>query len=100
MGRIPARRNYFSILIRPENTPATNHYYGLQIFSNNMAIRVTGTTCLLGRMVPSLNWALEYSTNYIVGDTTNTVFFDSYSSTRGRLESNGTAGGARHLCLG
>jgi hypothetical protein len=76
----PGATNYFSILIRPENTPATNHYYGLQIFSNG-GNTGNGHDLFVGKNGSGLNWGLEYSTNTIVGSTTNTVFVDSYSST-------------------
>lgn len=77
---VPGTTNYFSILLRPENTPATNHYYGLQIFSNG-GNTGNGHDLFVGKSGSSLNYGLEYSTNVISGDTTNTVFVDSYSST-------------------
>jgi hypothetical protein len=76
---VPGVTYYFSILIRPENTPATNHYYGLQIFSND-GNTGNGHDLFVGKTGSSLNWGMEYSTNTIVGNTTNTVFVDSYSS--------------------
>ncbi len=71
---------YFSILIQPANTPATNHYYGLQILSNG-GNTGSGHDLFVGKNGSGLNWGLEYSTNSIVGSTTNTVFVDAYSST-------------------
>ncbi|HUJ10003.1 MAG TPA: hypothetical protein VL171_08250 [Verrucomicrobiae bacterium] len=50
--------NYFSILIRPNNTPATNHYYGLQIFSNN-ANTGYGVDLFVGKNGDGLNWGLQ-----------------------------------------
>jgi hypothetical protein len=76
----PGAVYYFSILIRPENTPATNHYYGLQIFSNNQN---TGNNAdlFVGKNGSGLNWGFEYSTNFVTGNTTNLLYTDSYSST-------------------
>src|ERR1035438_7914341 len=71
---------YFSILIRPGNTPATNHYYGLQIFSN-AANTGNGHDLFIGKNGSGLNWGLEYTTNSISGTTTSTVPVDAYSST-------------------
>jgi len=71
---------YFSILIRPANTPATNHYYGLQLSSNG-GNTGDGHDLFIGKTGSGLNWGLEYSTNSIVGSTTNTVFVDAFSST-------------------
>ena len=71
---------YFSILIRPGNTPATNHYYGLQIFSNE-ANTGDGHDLFIGKNGSGANWGLEYATNSITGNTTNTVFVDAFSST-------------------
>ncbi len=71
---------YFSILIQPANTPATNHYYGLQIFSNGGNTGV-GHDLFAGKNGSGLNWGLEYSTNFISGNTTSTVPVDAYSST-------------------
>jgi len=75
----PSSTKYFSILIRPANTPAANHYYGLQIFSNN-ANTGNGHDLFVGKNGSGANWGLEYSTNSISGSTTNIVYVDSYSS--------------------
>ena len=71
---------YFSILIRPANTPATNHYYGLQIFSN-AANTGNGHDLFVGKNGSGPNWGLEYTTNSISGTTTSAVPVDVYSST-------------------
>src|ERR1017187_9710232 len=71
---------YFSILIRPGNTPATNHYYGLQIFSN-AANTGNGHDLFVGKNGSGLNWGFEYTTNSISGTTTSAVPVDVYSST-------------------
>jgi hypothetical protein len=71
---------YFSILIRPANTPVTNHFYGLQIFSND-ANTGDGHDLFVGKNGSGLNWGLEYTTNSISGTTTSTVPVDAYSST-------------------
>jgi hypothetical protein len=76
---VPGSPYYFSILVRPTNTPATNQYYGLQIFSNN-ADTGDGHDLFVGKNGSGLNWGLEYSTNSISGSTTNTVYVDAYSS--------------------
>jgi hypothetical protein len=77
---LPGSTNYFSIVMRPENTPATNHFYGLQIFSNG-GNTGDGHDLFIGKTGSNLNYALEYSTNTIVGVVTNTVFVDSFSTT-------------------
>jgi hypothetical protein len=70
--------NYFSVLIRPENTPAVNHYYGLQLWSNG-ADCPTPHDVFVGKNGSSLNYGLEYSTNDVSGATN--VFIHTYSST-------------------
>jgi hypothetical protein len=79
--------NYFSILIKPANTPATGHIEALQIYSNdgNLGTSMGGTVTnfhdmFIGKNSNGLNWGLEYTTNTVVGGTNNTVFVDSYSS--------------------
>ena len=67
---------YFSILIRPANTPATNHYYGLQIFSNG-ANTGDGHDLFVGKNGSGLNWGLQYSTNDITG--ASNVFVNAFS---------------------
>jgi hypothetical protein len=74
----PGATYYFSVLIKPANTPATNHYYGLQIFSN-AGNTGNGYDMFVGKNGSGLNWGLEYSSNSISGNTTNTVFVDAYS---------------------
>src|SRR5882724_3862101 len=64
---------YFSVLIRPANTPATNHFYGMQLFSNG-GNTGDGHDTFVGKTGSSLNWGLEYSSNSISGSTTNRVF--------------------------
>ncbi len=54
----PGTTNYWSILIRPNVTPATNHYYGLQIFSNG-ANTGSGVDLLVGKNGDGLNWGLQ-----------------------------------------
>src|SRR5712671_4219132 len=71
---------YFSILIQPANTPATNHFYGLQLFSN-AANTGDGHDLFVGKNGSGLNWGLEYSTNFISGTTTSRVPVDAYSGT-------------------
>jgi hypothetical protein len=51
--------NYFSVLIRPNNSPATNHYYGLQIFSNNTNPYGPGVDLLVGKNGDGLNWGMQ-----------------------------------------
>lgn len=74
----PGATYYFSILIKPANTPATTNFYGLQIFSNSSN---TGDNhdLFVGKNGSGLNWGLEYSSNSISGNTTNTVYVDAYS---------------------
>ena len=74
----PGITMYFSILIRPTVTPATNHYYGLQIFSND-ANTGNGHDLFVGKNGSGLNWGLEYTTNFISGSTT-LPSVDAYSS--------------------
>ncbi len=69
---------YFSILIKPANTPATNHFYGLQIFSDNNNTG-NGHDLFVGKSGSGLNWGLEYATNFISGNTTNPSYVDAYS---------------------
>ena len=71
---------YFSVLIQPANTPATNHYYGLQIFSNG-GNTGDGHDLFVGKNGSGLNWGLEYATNFISGVTTSRVPVDTYSGT-------------------
>jgi hypothetical protein len=75
----PGTTNYFSILIRPESTPATNHYYGLQLFSNGNDTG-DGHDVFVGKSGSSLYYGLEYSTNDIAGATN--VYVHTYSSTQ------------------
>jgi hypothetical protein len=74
----PGATYYFSVLIKPANTPATNHFYGLQIFSNGGNTGV-GYDLFVGKNGSGPNWGLEYSSNSISGNTTNTVYVDAYS---------------------
>jgi hypothetical protein len=73
----PGTTNYYSILIRPEALVTSSNYWGLQLFANN-----GGSDLFIGKPGDSLDYGLEYSTNTIVGTTTNTVFVDSFSSTQ------------------
>ena len=73
----PSAIYYFSILIRPENTPATNHYYGLQILSNG-GDTGSGHDVFVGKTGADLNYGLEYATNDITGSSN--VFVHTYSS--------------------
>lgn len=77
----PGQKYYFSFVMRPENTPATNHYYGLQLFSDNNNSPEGGHDLFIGKTGTNLNYGLEYNTNNIVGGVTNTVFVDAFSST-------------------
>jgi hypothetical protein len=54
----PLTTNYFSIVIKPTVTPATNHFYGLQIYSNG-ANTGNGVDLLVGKNGSGLNWGLE-----------------------------------------
>jgi hypothetical protein len=45
---------YYSILIRPESTPDTDDYYGLQLFSNN-----GGTDLFIGKGGSAMTYRLE-----------------------------------------
>jgi hypothetical protein len=74
----PGTTNFFSMLIRPESTPATNHYYGLQLFSDDRDTGF-GHDVFVGKNGASLYYGLEYSTNDVTGGTN--VFIHSYSST-------------------
>jgi hypothetical protein len=77
----PGATYYFSILIKPANTPATSHFYGLQLFSNSGNNGLDGHDLFIGKNGSGLNWGLEYSTNFISGNTTSTVPVHAYSST-------------------
>jgi hypothetical protein len=54
----PGSTNYFSVVIKPTVTPQTNHFYGLQIYSNGGN---TGNNAdlLVGKNGSGLNWGLE-----------------------------------------
>ena len=67
---------YFSILIRPANTPATNHYYGLQLFSNG-GNTGDGHDLFIGKNGSGLNWGLQYSSNDVTG--ASNVFVNAFS---------------------
>jgi hypothetical protein len=54
----PLTTNYFSIVIKPTVTPATNHFYGLQIYSNG-ANTGNGVDLLVGKNGSGMNWGLE-----------------------------------------
>jgi hypothetical protein len=54
----PGTTNYFSVLIKPAVTPATNHFYGLQIFSNG-GNTGNGVDLFVGKNGSGLNWGLE-----------------------------------------
>ena len=49
---------YFSFLIRPNVTPATNQYYGLDIYSDNNNTG-NGVDLFVGKPGSSVNWGLE-----------------------------------------
>jgi hypothetical protein len=74
----PGATYYFSILIKPANTPVTTNYYGLQIFSN-ASNTGNGHDMFVGKNGSGLDWGLEYSSNSISGSTTNIVYVDAYS---------------------
>ena len=78
----PGTTNYFSILIRPESTPATNHYYGLQLFSDATDTG-SGHDVFVGKTGASLFYGLEYSTNDVTGGTN--VFIHTFSGTQATL---------------
>ena len=75
----PGTTNYFSILIRPDSAPATNHYYGLQLFSNGFDTG-SGHDVFVGKNGNSLSYGLEYSILDIAGATN--LYFHTYSSTQ------------------
>ncbi|HXI85013.1 MAG TPA: hypothetical protein VNL17_13075 [Verrucomicrobiae bacterium] len=74
----PGATYYFSILIKPANTPVTTNYYGL-LFLSNGGNTGDGHNLFAGKNGSGLNWGLEYSTNVISGNTTNLSFVDTYS---------------------
>ena len=102
----PGATFYFSILIRPENTPATNHYYGLQILSNG-GDTGSGHDVFVGKTGANLNYGLEYATNDITGSSN--VFVHTYSSVAAasnqtvllvvKLEFNVTGSGPENFAL-
>lgn len=71
----PGTTNYFSILIRPETTPTTDQYYGLELLGNSGQPNM-----LIGKNGSSLFYGLEYATNNIAGNSN--VFFRALSSTQ------------------
>ncbi len=54
----PGVTNYWSILIQPNNTPATNHYYGLQLYSNDRNTG-NGVDLFVGKNGDGMNWGLQ-----------------------------------------
>jgi len=54
----PGTTNYFSIVIKPTVTPQTNHFYGLQIYSNG-GNTGNNVDLLVGKNGSGLNWGLE-----------------------------------------
>lgn len=50
--------NYWSILIRPNNTPTSTNYYGLQIFSNNQNTG-NGVDLFVGKTGDGPNWGMQ-----------------------------------------
>ena len=76
----PGSTTYFSILIRPESAPATNHYYGLQLFSNGSDTGTNTSDVFVGKNGASLFYGLEYTSNDVAGATN--VLVQSYSGTQ------------------
>lgn len=54
----PGVTNYWSVLIRPNVTPATNHFYGLQLFSNDNNTG-NGVDLFVGKNGDGPNWGLQ-----------------------------------------
>ena len=54
----PGSTYYWSVLIQPNNTPATTNYYGLQIFSNNLNTG-HGVDLFVGKNGDGMNWGMQ-----------------------------------------
>ncbi len=84
-GHTNVSPTYYSILIRPDNTPTTTNYYGLELYTS-----LGNGNVFVGKNGAGLNWGLQQNSNQVFSSVACTMSQTVFLVVRGEYTASST----------